>query len=190
LPPGECRTAPLISFSMIRLGTSGLNCLNAGIPTCPEQWDGVPTSGCSSKIETDTFLLAAANAAVAPLTPHPTMAMSVELWGKVVFSRLPSLEYVGLRRKGMSGVHYLMFRCSAISTRRLPFIWRETLTNPLTSNFRRIRFISRKLISSLPLRISRSSSSSVSGPFRPITSRTKRWRGRGPHTFSNRGDSE
>jgi len=41
--------------------------------------------------------LAAANAAVIPLTPHPTMAMSVELLGKVLFSRLLSLEQVGLR---------------------------------------------------------------------------------------------
>jgi hypothetical protein len=87
-PFGECKTAPVISFSIIRLGISGLNLLKAMIPTCPEQWDGIPTWGCSSKIETETFFLAIARAAVAPLTPHPTMAASTELVGK--FSRLPT----------------------------------------------------------------------------------------------------
>ena len=80
---------------------------------------------------------------------------------------------------------YLMFRCSAISTRRLPFIWRDTLIKPLTSSFMRTRFSSRKLRSSLPFLISRSSSSSVNGPFRSMTSRTCSCRGRGPQTFSN-----
>lgn len=75
-------------------------------------------------------------------------------------------------------------RCSTSSTRRLPFVWRETLTNPLTSSFMSIRFNSRKLRSSLPFRISRNNSSSVIGPFRPIKSITESCRGLGPQTLS------
>jgi hypothetical protein len=39
-------------------------------------------------MDTDTFFRAAAMAAVAPLTPQPTTATSVELFSK--FSRLPT----------------------------------------------------------------------------------------------------
>jgi hypothetical protein len=57
--------------------------LKARIPTWPEQCDGTPTSGCSSKIETDALCWAAARAAIAPLIPHPATAMSTDLDGKI-----------------------------------------------------------------------------------------------------------
>ena len=64
-------------------GIGGLNCLNAMIPTWPEQCEGTPTSGCSSKTETEAPFWAAARAVVAPLTPHPTTATSTSLEGKI-----------------------------------------------------------------------------------------------------------
>ena len=57
--------------------------MKARIPTWPEQCDGRPTSGCSSKIDTEALFWTAARAAVAPLTPHPTTAMSTDFEGKV-----------------------------------------------------------------------------------------------------------
>ena len=88
-PFGGWRVAPLISFSMILVGMLGANCLKARIPTCPEQWEGSPICSCSSKIVTERPRRAAATAALAPLTPHPTIAMSAESACKFLFTAMP-----------------------------------------------------------------------------------------------------
>ena len=75
-------------------------------------------------------------------------------------------------------------RCSDISTRRFPFICRDTRIRPLISNFISILFNSRKLTSSFPFFISRRRSSSVKGPFRSMTSMTESRIGLGPQTLS------
>jgi hypothetical protein len=62
---------------MILRGILGANCLKAKIPTWPEQCVGSPTFECSSKIDTEIPRCAAASAAAAPLTPHPTTAKSI-----------------------------------------------------------------------------------------------------------------
>ena len=85
LAEGGCSTAPLILFSIISEGIEGLNSLKAWMPTWPEQCDGIPISGCSSKTETVAPLRVAASPAVAPLTPHPTTATSTDVGGNFLF---------------------------------------------------------------------------------------------------------
>lgn len=93
LPLGGYSIAPLISFSISRDGILGANLLNAIIPTWPEQWEGSPTWLCSSNIDTERPCRTAESAALAPLTPHPTIAKSIDFVDKARFHGRPDAPF-------------------------------------------------------------------------------------------------